>query len=362
MSGKRIKLSSNRVKFEISPVKIPKQLQKFGIDKDTKFKLKAWTMDSVCGKSSLVNWAVKKNDFKHLKDLKMPHVNSDESIDIVLGTDFPGLLAVLESRIGAKLSEPIAHLTRIGWVCLGPSEKKRKRDCDDMSALSFRAEECVPDERLDMLVRSFWEESQVPGPIFGKATDPDDARSRDEGKFQARNRKFPSEENTEAYRKMEITHDEKEGIYTAKIPWRNQTPDLKTNRSEVLKRQLSTVEPKYLRRKGIQMSDLIEIIKEYEGKGYIRRMDEKEIREDSWYLPWFPVVDKGSATTKIRIVFDGASRFGGKSLNMEAMTGPNLLIPYLQILFRFRKFQFCFVGDSRNVLEDSSRSYGSKIP
>ena len=41
MSGKRIKVLSNLVKFEISPAKPPKQLRKFGIDKSTKFRLKA---------------------------------------------------------------------------------------------------------------------------------------------------------------------------------------------------------------------------------------------------------------------------------------------------------------------------------
>jgi hypothetical protein len=193
------------------------------------------------------------------------------------------------------LSEPIAHLTQVGWVCLGPSEKKKVRDHDDMSALSFRAEECVPDEGLDMFVRSFSEETQVPGPIFGKATDPDDARSREECKIQARNGKFPLKESTEAYRKMEITQD-KESTSTVRIPWRKQAHDLRADGSEVLNKRISTVEPKYLRKKGYQMSNLV-LLKDFEEQEYFRQMEKEEILEDSWYRPWFSVVDKGRATT-----------------------------------------------------------------
>jgi hypothetical protein len=343
MSGKRIRVSSNLMKFEISPARAPRELSKFGIDKSTKFRLEAWSMDSVCGKSSLVNWAIQKSDFSHLKDLQMPNVDNSENIDIVLGTDYPGLLAVLESRVGPRLKDPVAHLTRLGWVCLGPSRKKSQGD--DMSALSFRAEECVMDEKLDMLARTFWEGSHNPGQISGFTTDPNDAAPREVIGFSARNRKFHSEESNAAYKKMTILHKEEENVYVAKIPWKDTVPDLKSNRSEVMKRQQSTIAPNYLKKKGVELENLVEIIDDYEKKGYIRQVEGHEIVKDSWYLPWFPVVDKGRATTKIRIVFDGASRFDGKSLNSEALTGPNLLIPYLQILFRFRKYRYCFIGD-----------------
>ena len=58
-----------------------------------------------------------------------------------------------------------------------------------------------------------------------------------------------------------------------------------------------------------------EIIEQYIKKGYLEYVDVKNDSNNCWYLPHFPVVWPDKSTTKVRIVFDGAARYDGKSLN-----------------------------------------------
>jgi hypothetical protein len=341
MGGKRVKVSSNLVKFELSPIDPPKILKKHGVDEKTRFGMEAWTMSDVCGQSSLIDWNVKKKNFPHLKDLPIARIGKSEQIDVVLGTDVPGLLAVLESRVGPTIKCPIAHLTRVGWVIMGPSEKGKHTKGIETSALSFRAQEFDPDDGLDRLAQSVWDSEPLKTPLPTTFGLPDAAMELD-----ARNRKFQSEVQQEAYDKMVVTYNDKGKFYTARIPWKGDgKPGLVSNRREVMKRQVSTFAPNYMKKKGVELADLLKIIKNYEAKGYIRELRPNEIADDSWYLPTFPVVDKSRTTTKIRLVFDAAFRHQGKSLNSETLTGPNLLLNFLAVLFRFRKFEFCLISD-----------------
>ena len=71
-------------------------------------------MKDVCGRSALIDWNIKKNKFPHLRDIRGPTLTKKNRIDIALGMNLPGLLAVLESRVGPSLKDPVAHLTRLG--------------------------------------------------------------------------------------------------------------------------------------------------------------------------------------------------------------------------------------------------------
>ena len=69
MGGKQIQLTSSLVQFEISPIKPLKALEKFVVEAKTRFPVKAWTMKEVCGRTSLVDWKVKKQQFSRLKKI-----------------------------------------------------------------------------------------------------------------------------------------------------------------------------------------------------------------------------------------------------------------------------------------------------
>ena len=56
----------------------------------------------------------------------------------------------------------------------------------------------------------------------------------------------------------------------------------------------------------------------------------------SWYLPHFPVVREDKETTKVRIGYDSAARYGGISLDNTMLPGPKLQQDVFDLLLRFR--------------------------
>ena len=83
-----------------------------------------------------------------------------------------------------------------------------------------------------------------------------------------------------------------------------------------------------------------------EAKGYIWKLEPGEIDNGpSWYLPHFPVVREDKETTKVRIVYDSAARYGGVSLNDTMLLGPKLQQDVFDVLLRFRSNPVALVAD-----------------
>ena len=86
-----------------------------------------------------------------------------------------------------------------------------------------------------------------------------------------------------------------------------------------------------------------EIIEQYIKKRYLEYVDVKNDSNDCWYLPHFPVVRPDKSITKVRIVFDGAARYDGKSLNDVIQPGPKLKQYLVDVLLRFRRYPVALV-------------------
>ena len=81
-------------------------------------------------------------------------------------------------------------------------------------------------------------------------------------------------------------------------------------------------------------------------KGYIRKLEPGEADDGpSWYLPHFPVVREDKETTKVRIVYDSAARYGGMSLNNTMLPGLKLQQDVFDVLLRFRRNPVALVAD-----------------
>ena len=125
------------------------------------------------------------------------------------------------------------------------------------------------------------------------------------------------------------------------IPWKDDPPKFwKSNRASVKQRQDGVTQ-----RLGDKIVHLEKIFNGYLEKGYIRKLRKEEISEDNtFYLPFFTVLREDS-TTPVRIVWDCAARYGGKSLNSEIMPTPNCLQPLFKVLMRVRKFPYVVMSD-----------------
>ena len=67
------------------------------------------------------------------------------------------------------------------------------------------------------------------------------------------------------------------------------------------------------------------------------------------YLPHFPVVREDKETTKVRIVYESATRYGGISLNDTMFPGPNLQQDIFDVLLRFHRNPVALVADLTEI-------------
>ena len=83
-------------------------------------------------------------------------------------------------------------------------------------------------------------------------------------------------------------------------------------------------------------------------KGYIEKIDIKKeniYQKDSYFLSYFPVVNRTKDTSSLRIVFDAKAKDRtGSSLNGAIEKGPNRLNDLFAILLRFRRFYYAFTA------------------
>ncbi|MBM3931204.1 MAG: hypothetical protein FJ336_08030, partial [Sphingomonadales bacterium] len=153
--------------------------------------------------------------------------------------------------------------------------------------------------------------------------------------------------------------------YSCSIPWKQNPPCLENNMKTVIARQTRTNYGAYLQKKGTSLEEIDKKFKDQLKKGYIEQVtDRKELsRLDSYYVNYFPVVDRIRDTTKVRIVFDAASKDKtGKSLNSEISKGPNRMNDLFTILLNFRKYKYAVTADISEMflrirLEEEDKKY-----
>ena len=141
-----------------------------------------------------------------------------------------------------------------------------------------------------------------------------------------------------------ITYDNSEQRYTVSLPWNSNKPLLTPNygvalgRLRGLQRKFSTDEQYMTLYQGI--------ITDQENRGFIEKVLPDESQgQVVHYLPHHGV-QKDSATTPIRIVFDcSAKTCNGLSLNDCLETGPSLVPDLAKVLLRFRLNQYAYVSD-----------------
>jgi hypothetical protein len=292
------------------------------LDGETRRKIGTRTLSSMCEDLSSPDWQSFRDKWEHLKGIEFPKVAGHRKVDLLIGSDHPELTVSLEERIG-KLGEPIARRTPLGWTCVGMLQSP-----GDRSNANFAQAYCAElstDENVDIALKRLWN-MDVVHPEAEEVFTKDEQSALD----KASESLVYSEER-----------------YQIGIPWKKDQPDLPDNRDSAVKR-LKSLEH-HLNKK----PEIAERYKEvFEGnieKGYIRKVPAEELDQPGWYLPHFGVVREDRATTKVRVVYDGAAVYGGKNLNDEMWSGPKLQLDVLDILVSFRRGTVALVGDIREM-------------
>ena len=284
--------------------------------------INAQTTEKVVGDLDCIKWQREKKNYSHLKGIKFTKINKGGKIDILIGTDYPYFHRSLEERFG-EIKDPVARRTPLGWTCIGkinPTPKVRVVSNHARRMTSFFVNQKELKD-INETMKQFW---SIEGLSPEKMFSPEDQALIDN-----------------AEKSMTKSND---GIrYKIEIPWNENKDMLTNNYSQAIKR-LENTEKQLSKREDVKIF-YQETINSHIENGYIKKNDKKKNTDSKWYLPHFPVVKWERETTKIRIVFDGATSYKGIALNDAIHQGPNLQQDLLSILFRFRKNKVALVCD-----------------
>ncbi len=247
---------------------------------------------------------------------------------MLIGLQYSILTYSLETVEG-QWEDPIACRTRLGWVIQGPSYDDGNQN---QRQISLNLCQCQPtDNQLHQLVKEYFSVEN-----FGvKLND----------KF------LESKEVQRARQILETTTVKRNGRYESGLLWKYDAIDLPDSYGMALKR-LQCLESKMA--KNPQLADnLCNQIRQFVDKKYVRKLSPLEIgtiNDRVWYLPIFPVFNP-KKPEKVRIVWDAAAKVKNTSLNSFLLTGPDLLVPLVDILRRFRERRIAIIGDIKEMYQ-----------
>lgn len=231
------------------------------------------------------------NKFEHLKGLPIvPYSNVQPKL--LIGVSNARVMHILDGREG-KLDEPVAVKTRLGWAVYGtyPSaDGSVSNDVPHNFHICHHSNES--DEILHDAVKNYFALESLG--------------------ISANQNQILCKEDERALTMLREVTTFQNGRYQVGLLWKYDDVRLPNNRSMALKRHRCLT--KRMEREPQLDETLRAKMKDYEQKGYIRKLTPEEGRtvgDRLWYLPIFPVFNPNKPG-KLRIVFDAAA-----SLNDE---------------------------------------------
>ncbi|CAK9831432.1 hypothetical protein ANTRET_LOCUS8425 [Anthophora retusa] len=132
------------------------------------------------------------------------------------------------------------------------------------------------------------------------------------------------------------------GRYIVALPFNEKKDSIGESRSRALNRFFSL--ERKLNRDPELKRQYTAVIDEYRDLGHMTQV--KPSQSPGFYLPHHSVVKPSSATTKVRVVFDGSAKSSsGLSLNDALRTGPSIQNDIFSLLLRFRMYAYVLTGD-----------------
>ncbi|XP_036340046.1 uncharacterized protein LOC118749359 [Rhagoletis pomonella] len=260
----------------------------------------------------------------HFKGLPIRPYNRSRA-RILIGLDNAKVGVPIEIREN-KDSNLIAAKCRLGWSIYG----RGTINCTEQSRV-FHTCECSPsaEDRMDQQMKAFF--------------------SIDSTGVYAPTKPLLCKDDERAIKLMENSTRfcAAEKRWETGLLWKNDVVELPDSLPMAIRR-LSCLESK-MERDPSTNRFLIDIIQDYERKGYVRKLEKNEIEHSgrSWYLPIFTVLNANK--NKTRLVWDAAAKVSGIGLNDMLLKGPDLLKSLLGILLRFRERPFAVCGDIREM-------------
>ncbi|XP_071950851.1 uncharacterized protein [Antedon mediterranea] len=311
-------LSGNDERFVTKPVEI----FVLPLDGSKKFKVNAVTISDVTGRLEASDWSSVNKDWDHLRDIEFLVISSQrKEIDLLIGVDCPQLHTALEEKCGGP-GEPVARRTPLGWTCVGPLSRSLRTISLHVNTYKTSRERS---NDVDELMRKFWEVDS----------------------YGVSDLKIYKAEDERVIQKVSESLTAVDERYSVNIPWREEGLNMDNNYEMAFKR-LECLERKLTRDKMLG-DNYQNVLDNYRSKGYVRKIDQSLTELNQWFLPHFPVVKPERETTKVRLVFDAAARYGGRCLNDMIYPGPKLQTDLFDVLLRFRKEKVAIICDIAEI-------------
>ncbi|XP_055623387.1 uncharacterized protein LOC129766816 [Toxorhynchites rutilus septentrionalis] len=246
-------------------------------------------------------------EFKYLEGLSIDSYRN-VSPRLLIGIDNCRLGHALRSREGQE-DEPVASRTRLGWLVYGPCSKSTGHANVNYSAYhSFHICPCSEhcDAELHKPVKDYFSLENVGVKSEKPPLSNDDNRAMQILKSQTR-----------------LKGDRYESYKDVHLP----------NSKQMAMKRLLCLEKKLLKEPNLAEA-FAKKLREYEQKGYIRKLSPAELDTRyprSWFLPIFPVQNPNKPG-KLRIVWDAAATVNGISLNSMLLKGPDMLTSIVMVL------------------------------
>nr|XP_034311384.1 uncharacterized protein LOC117684234 [Crassostrea gigas] len=151
---------------------------------------------------------------------------------------------------------------------------------------------------------------------------------------------------------------DKDGMWTAPLPFRENQPDLPNNRPQALHR--AQILHNSLQRDTEKKRQFVKFMEKVLNSG-AAEVAPPPTSTGCWYLPLFGVRNP-KKPDQIRGVFDSSAKYGGVSLNSVLMSGPDMINSLLGILLRFRKDEVAMAADIEQMfyrfrVDEDHRNY-----
>ncbi|XP_018403110.1 PREDICTED: uncharacterized protein LOC108780007, partial [Cyphomyrmex costatus] len=254
----------------------------------------------------------------HIKDLQLadPEFMATDPVELLLGAEVCSIILQDGLRKGDPQT-PVAQRTLFGWILSG--------GCGENQIAALRSSfQCTADHDLTALVQQFWDQEKEPTAFLAPS---------------------PNEQLCEKIFSQTHTRTET-GRYMVRLPFAS-IPTPLNDTCHSAQRMLTAMENKFKR--NTRFGELYrDFLKEYEQLGHMELTSKSSDSQEQGkcYLPHHGVLRESSASTKLRVVFNGSQPAKtGKSLNSQLLTGANLLPPLADLLTRWRWHRYVFVAD-----------------
>ncbi|XP_024867166.1 uncharacterized protein LOC112451637 [Temnothorax curvispinosus] len=252
-------------------------------------------------------------EWPHLTKLTLadPDFLTPRPVNIIIGSDSYGQI-IKPNIIKQDTLMPIAQLSIFGWLVLGPVDTSSSASDASVHHASIQEREGA----LDELLSRFWTQEEVPTSNNLELT--------------------PDEQRCEEHFKSIVSRDST-GRYTVRLPLKS-SPDTLGDSYLTAHRCLQSLQRRFSRDDNYRRL-YHQFMTEYRDLNHMKKTSPVSSQHTQYYLPHHGVLKPDSATTKLRVVFNGSSAStSGRLLNDIMHTGAKLHLDVTDVLLWIRQF------------------------